>query len=81
MEWFRVLIDHLPTDPECCIWTDGDEILCRSEEYANVIADLIEKLYDDSGEGVVAVTGSYDEIDERDGVVDDYTGCWYIYLD
>lgn len=81
MEWFRVLIDHLPTDPECCIWTDGDEILCRSEEYANVIADLIEKLYDDSGEDVVAVTGSYDEIDERDGVVDDYTGCWYIYLD
>lgn len=79
MNWFKMLIDHLPTDPECRVWTDGDEILCRSEEYANVIADLIEKLYDDSGEDVIAVTGSYDWIDGREK--DDYTGCWYIYID
>ena len=81
MNWFKMLIDHLPTDPECCIWTDGDEILCRSEEYANAIADLIEKLYDDSGEDVVALTGSYDWVDGREKTSDDYTGCWYIYLD
>lgn len=81
MNWFKMLIDHLPTDPECRVWTDGDEILCRSEEYSNAIADMVEYLYKEGGEEVVAVTGSYDEIDERDGVVDDYTGCWYIYLD
>lgn len=58
-------------------WTDGEEILCKTEEQAEVIADFLE----DVGFDYVN-TGYYDPIeDERNGEVDRYTGWWYVSID
>ena len=55
-------------------WTDGEEILCKTEDQAETIANFLEDLGFDS-----LNTGYYDPIeDEREGCVDDYTGYWYI---
>ena len=55
----------------------GDEILTRTEDEADRIADLLEAL----GLGY-ANTGYYDpEEDERNNEVDDRTGKWYVSVD
>lgn len=62
------------------VWynADADEILCRSEELAEMIANIIESI---SGEKM-AHTGYYDpEEDERDDCVDGRTGWYYIDFD
>ena len=55
-------------------WADGEEILCKTEEQAEAVADFLEDL------GFECLnTGYYDPAeDERDGCVDDHTGYWYI---
>lgn len=55
-------------------WTDGEEILCETEEQADIIADFLEDLGFDC-----LNTGYYDpEEDKRDNCVDEHTGYWYI---
>ena len=79
---------HLPTTADMeyddCnsidIWysESADEILCRSEELADMIANIIEGI---SGEHE-AHTGYYDpDEDERAGEVDEYTGWYYVDYD
>lgn len=58
-------------------WTDGEEILCRTENQAESIADFLE----DMGFDYVQ-TGYYDPIiDERNNEIDDHTGYWYVSID
>lgn len=58
-------------------WTDGENILCKTEEQANALANFLE----DIGFGVVQ-TGYYDpEEDKKNGEVDENTGCWYVSID
>lgn len=55
-------------------WSDGTQILCKSEQYANSIADFLEAL----GFGYLN-TGYYDPVeDEEYNEVDEYTGFWYV---
>ena len=55
-------------------WTDGEEILCKTEEQAEAVADFLEDLGFDC-----LNTGYYDPVeDKREGCVDDHTGYWYI---
>jgi hypothetical protein len=79
---------HLPTtadmeDDDCNsidIWysESADEILCRSEELADMIANIIEGI---SGEHE-AHTGYYDpDEDVLSGEVDEYTGWYYVDYD
>lgn len=59
-------------------YADADEILCRSEDLAEMIANIIESI---SGEKL-AHTGYYDpEEDERDDCVDGRTGWYYVDWD
>ena len=88
--WYGV-VEHLPTkealdkDMEAGynsidIWydSDKDEIMCRTEELANIIANIIEGI---SGEKE-AHTGYFDpEEDERDNCVDENTGWYYVTYD
>lgn len=76
-----ILTFNLPQSPEDSVngyWTSGvglgSDILCKTEESANAIADFLEEL------GFEEVnTGYYDpEEDERCGEVDKYTGWWYV---
>lgn len=58
-------------------WTDGEEILCKTEKQAEVIADLLE----DMGFGLVC-TGYYDpKEDEKNNAVDNHTGYWYVSVE
>lgn len=79
--WFEEICYGLPEEPDGALWSTGDEILCRTEEAANAIANLIESMYKAQGEDVLTITGYYDpEEDERNGEVDRYTGWWYVYI-
>ena len=52
----------------------GDELLCNSEDLAELVADEIEEFFN-----VQCNTGYYDpEEDERNNEVDDRTGWWYV---
>lgn len=57
-------------------WSDGEDILCKTEEQANHLADFLEDLgYTD------VTTGHYDLAeDERDGCVDALTGYYYVSI-
>jgi hypothetical protein len=58
-------------------WTDGEEILCKTEEQAEVLADFFEDIGFD-----YVHTGYYDPTeDERNNEVNDHTGYWYVSVD
>lgn len=84
MTWWNVIIESLPRVPsdETKFWSDGSQILCRTEELANKAADMIEELYRRRGELVLINTGYYDPAeDARDSINDEYTGWYYVQMD
>lgn len=84
--WYE-FVKHLPQEADWArdkdsisIWhyEDADEIMCRTEEIADRIADILEGI---SGEHEAHI-GYYDpEEDEKDNCVDDRTGWWYVDFD
>ena len=59
-------------------YADADEILCRTEELADMIANILDRISGDP----IAHTGYYDpEEDKKDNCVDDRTGWWYVDFD
>ena len=74
------LVCLLPNEPGSKVWypQDGEEILCKTEQIAEGIADLFDALY---GEPTVN-TGFYDpEEDKRNGEVNDRTGYYYVTIE
>lgn len=62
-------------------WTDSSEIMVRTEEEANVLADFIESLYRVDHREVDILTGCFDNREDiRNGEVDQYTGWWYVTI-
>ena len=58
-------------------WTDGEEILCKTEEAAEHLADFLEDL----GFDYVRI-GYYDpEEDQRNNEVNNHTGWYYVSVD
>lgn len=77
MEIIERIISALPNVPDE-IWTNGMEILTKSERVADIIADIIDSFYGET----ISHTGYYDpEEDERNGEADKYTGYYYIDFD
>ena len=83
VNWFQMICDHLPDYSDKDVWcNNGDEIMCRTMDQADAIADLIEALYRSNGEEVVTKTGYYDPvIDARNGETDRCTGWCYVDID
>ena len=82
IDWMEMIVNALPDYPDGIIWSDGEEILVKTESAANTIADLIEALYRAQGEEVLINTGYYDpEEDKRNNEEDRYTGWWYVNID
>lgn len=75
---FQMLADSLPDHPVYGddFWYDGgDDILCRTEEHANALADWLDE------HGYDAVTGYFDPADdEKENCVDHLTGWWYVTI-
>lgn len=81
VNWFEEITDRLSDYSEGDIWSSGDEILCKTEEVADALADMFECLYRVQGEEILVNTGYYDPVeDERNGEVDRYTGWWYVNI-
>ena len=79
---FNCFLSSLPTKPSpevwADVWTDGTEILCRTEAIAKRIADGLDAIVGDK----FTHYHYYDpEEDERSGEVDDHTGWWYVDFD
>jgi hypothetical protein len=65
----------LPHTNDYRIWSDGEEILCETEQLAESIADLLDAMYGDQ----TVNTGYYDpEEDERNNEVTNSTGFYYV---
>lgn len=81
IDWFRVFTDRMRDYSEGNIWTNGDEILVRTEESADAVADLIATLYRGQGQQPKILTGFYDpEEDRRTGKTDRHTGWHHIQV-
>lgn len=79
--WFEEITDRLRDYSEGNIWSSGDEILCKTEEVADALADMFECLYRAQDEEILVNTGYYDPVeDERNLEVDRYTGWWYVNI-
>lgn len=77
--WFEKICERLRDYSDGEVWSDGDMILCRSEQIADAIADMIESLYKSDDNEVLIGTGYYDPAeDKRLGQEDRYTGWWYV---
>ena len=82
IDWMEMIVNALPDYPDGIIWSDGEEILVKTESAANTIADLIEALYRAQGEEILVNNGFYDhEDDKRNNEEDRYTGWWYVNID
>lgn len=80
--WFQIFTGRIRDYSEGGVWSDGLEILCKTESAADAISDLLRQLYQAQGEDVTVVTGYYDpEEDERNDEQDRYTGWWYVYVE
>lgn len=81
-DWFALITERLRDFSEGCVWSDGCEILCKTESAADAMADLLESLYRSEEQDVLVNTGYYDpEEDEKAGECDRYTGWWYVNVD
>lgn len=70
-----MIIDLLPKTNNHRIWSNGEEILCETEQLAECIADLFDAIYG----GQAAVTGYYDDEWHTDdpGSEDTNVDGWY----
>lgn len=81
LKYFDLIADNLRDYPDGEVWSAGDELLCRTEDAANAMADMFEQLYAAQGEDVKTHAGYYDpEEDKRNGEEDRYTGWWYVNI-
>ena len=81
IDWFDRIAKRLQKRIVANVWSDGNEILCKTESAADAIADIIESLYLDQGDDILINTGYYDPVEDKNGEEDDYTGWWYIKID
>lgn len=81
VSWMDCFVNALNERPYGNIWTDGEEILVKTESAANTIADLIEMLYMSEDKNIIVCTGYYDsDEDKEDNTTDEYTGWWYVRI-
>lgn len=82
INWFQEITDRLRDYSEGDVWSDGNEILCKTESAADALADMFECLYRAQDEDILINTGYYEpEEDKRNNELDRYTGWWYVNID
>lgn len=80
--WFQKIADNLRDYSEGEVWSSGDEILCRTKEGIDAIADLFFQLYSNQNNNVNINTGYYDiDEDTQNGELDRFSGWYYINID
>ena len=81
-DWFGEITSNLRDYSDGEVWSNGDEILCRTESIARGIEDLLFQLYSSHGEMPTICSGYYDPAEDRAHHTEDrHTGWWYVYID
>lgn len=81
IDWLSEIANRLRDYSDGNVWSAGDEILCKTKNAADALADLLWQLYRSQDEDVVITTGFYDpEEDKKNGEQDRFTGWWYVYI-
>lgn len=76
MSIYSELVKRLPPYKHGAVWVCGDTIMCKTEDVADAIADIVEALSDEEEQ---CCTGYYDPAeDARSGEVDELTGWYYV---
>ena len=82
MDFFQTICDSLPDYSEGKVWSNGSEILVKTESAAETLADIIEYVSKANGIEILCHTGHYDpEEDKRNNEEDRYTGWWYVNIE
>lgn len=82
MDFFQTICDSLPDYSEGKVWSNGSEILVKTESAAEALADIIEYVSKANGIEVLCYTGYYDpEEDKRNNEEDRYTGWYYVNVE
>lgn len=82
MDFFQTICDSLPDYSEGKVWSNGSEILVKTESAAETLADIIEYVSKANDIEVLCHTGYYDpEEDKRNNEEDRYTGWWYVNIE
>lgn len=79
LEFIDAVFDSMPKKKTPnMFWTnDGEYIFGDNAGYIDALANLLDKV----AGGSVTATGYYDPAeDERDGTVDECTGCYYVHI-
>lgn len=73
-----MIIDLLPKTNDYRIWSNGEDILCETEQLAENIADLLDAIYG----GQSATTGYYDDeyIDDFGTEETNENGWYYVHI-
>ncbi len=80
LNWFEIFSNNLRDYSDGEVWSDGTEILCRTQDGANSIADLLYQLYQlHNSQSVEITTGYYDPEGDK-GCEDRYTGWYWINI-
>ena len=80
-DMFQSLCASLSHEAKGEVWTDGEEILCRTKAGADMLVAILSQMYSNRGISFDYSTGYYDpEEDERSGEVDNHTGWWYVTI-
>lgn len=75
MDIWDILYDGMPSDPKenCDFWGDAEQIFCRTEEQANILADMLNKLIP----GRKVAVGHYDDSND---FRDKFSGWYYVTI-
>lgn len=77
-ELLEAFLNQFPRKPTAPAWYDGSQVMVKSAEHADFLADLLESLFHID----YVNTGYYDpEEDKRDNCTDEYTGWHYVSWD
>lgn len=69
---------HTSDGSPAIIWSDSEKILCEDKHVIDLIADML----DAQAGYAIACTGHYDrDEDEKSGMLDEYTGNYYVTID
>ena len=75
MDFFQTICDSLPDYSEGKVWSNGSEILVKTESAAETLADIIEFVSKANGIEVLCNSGYYDPEEDR------YTGWYYVNIE
>ena len=85
IDYFKAFVEQLRWligEPDGYIWSNGREILCKTKDIAEALADMLKRIYKVYGIEIFINIGYYEPVkDENNGEINKYSDWWYISID